>query len=200
MLKSRNTETIEIWDEQLASFAEKVFSYRKMYIEKLDEKMSLIHPSLTNQKERIDIKYKTGFTTKEEFLKKLKHSLQNDIYKGYTHEGVHRDDFEILINDNVLNIYGSQGQHRTAILSLKIAEMEIVKEEIGENPILLLDDVTSELDFERVNSIFSNVKDYQVFITCTDINSILKFDCLTKNIKLYNIVNGNVVNKECEIC
>ena len=77
-------------------------------------------------------------------------------------------------------------------MSLKIAEMEIVKEEIGENPILLLDDVMSELDFERINSIFNIVKDYQVFITCTDINSILKFDCLTKNIKLYNIENGNV--------
>lgn len=195
MLKSRNTETIEIWDEQLANFAEKIFEYRKLYINKLDEKMSRIHPKLTNEKERIDIKYKTGFTTKDEFLKKLKYGLQNDVYKGYTHEGVHRDDFEILINDKVLNIYGSQGQHRTAILSLKIAEMEIVKEEIGENPILLLDDVTSELDLERVNSIFNIISDYQVFITCTDINSILKFDCLTKNIKLYNIENGSVLNK-----
>ena len=101
----------------------------------------------------------------------------------------------MVINDKILNIYGSQGQHRTAILSLKIAEMEIVKEEIGENPILLLDDVTSELDLERVNSIFSIISDYQVFITCTDINSILKFDCLTKNIKLYNIENGSVLNK-----
>lgn len=193
MLKSRNTETIEIWDEQLAKFAEKIFEYRKVYIDKLQEKMSRIHPGLTNEKEKIEIKYKTGFTDRDEFLKKLKYGLQNDIYKGYTHEGIHRDDFEILINDKVLNIYGSQGQHRTAILSLKIAEMEIVKEEIGENPILLLDDVTSELDFERVNSIFNIVRDYQVFITCTDINSILKFDCLTKNIKLYNIENGKVV-------
>ena len=192
MLKSRNTETIEIWDEQLATFAEKIYDYRKTYIEKLNEKMQVIHPKLTNEKEKIDIKYKTGFETKEKFLEKLKRGLQNDLYKGYTHEGTHRDDFEISINGQVLNIYGSQGQHRTAILSLKIAEMEIVKEEIGENPILLLDDVMSELDFERINSIFNIVKDYQVFITCTDINSILKFDCLTKNIKLYNIENGNV--------
>ena len=69
-------------------------------------------------------------------------------------------------------------------LSLKIAELSIIQDEIGENPILLLDDVMSELDLERVNSLFHIVNDYQVFITCTDINSILKFDCLTKNIKL----------------
>ena len=191
-LKIKNTDTIDIWDEQLAKFAEKIFEYRKNYIEKLQKKMEEIHPKLTSEREKIEIKYKTGFTTKEEFLKKLKYSLQNDIYKGYTHEGTHRDDFEILINEKSLNIYGSQGQHRTAILSLKIAEMEIVKEEIFENPILLLDDVTSELDLERVNSIFNIIKDYQVFITCTDINSILKFDCLTKNIKLYNIENGTI--------
>lgn len=193
-LKNKQTDTIEIWDEQLANFAEKIHEYRKMYIEKLQEKMTIIHPRFTNDKENIKIKYKSSFTSKEEFLKKLKYNLQNDLYKGYTHEGTHRDDFEISINDKVLNIYGSQGQHRTAILSLKVAEMEIIKEEVSENPILLLDDVTSELDLERVNSIFNIVKNYQVFITCTDINSILKFDCLTKNIKLYNIENGNVVN------
>lgn len=193
-LKAKNTDTIELWDEQLTNFAEKIYEYRKKYIEKLQEKMEYIHPNLTKEKEKIQIKYKTNFINRGEFLKKLKYGLQNDLYKGYTHEGIHRDDFEILINDRILNIYGSQGQHRTAILSLKIAEMEIVKEEIGENPILLLDDVTSELDINRINSIFNIVKDYQVFITCTDINSILKYDCLTKNIKLYNIENGNVIN------
>lgn len=191
-LKTKNTETIEIWDEQLATFAEKIHEYRSVYIKKLQEKMEKIHPSLTNDKEKIIIKYKSGFTNKEEFLKKLKSNLQNDLWKGYTHDGTHRDDFEILINDKVLNLYGSQGQHRTAVLSLKIAELDIVKDEIGENPILLLDDVTSELDIGRINSIFNIVKDYQVFITCTDVNSILKFDCLTKNMKLYNIEGGRV--------
>ena len=195
-LKTKKTETMEIWDEQLGTYAEKIYEYRKTYIEKLQEKMESIHPNLTAGKEKIIIHYKTSFTNKEEFIKKLKCNLQNDLWKGYTHEGIHRDDFEILINDKVLNLYGSQGQHRTAILSLKIAELDIVKEEIGENPILLLDDVTSELDVERVNSIFNIVKNYQVFITCTDLNSILKFDCLTKNIKLYNIENGSVKNEK----
>ena len=118
-----------------------------------------------------------------------------DLLRGYTSEGVHREDFEILINDKSLNLYGSQGQHKTAILSLKMAEMMIVREEIGENPILLLDDVTSELDVDRINSIFENIKNYQVFITCTDVNTVLKYDCLTKNIKLYNIDKGHIINK-----
>lgn len=191
-LKTKNTDMIEIWDEQLANHAEKIFEYRKTYIQKLQEKMEIIHPNLTNGKEKISIKYKTCFINKNDYLIKLKHNLQNDLFKGYTHDGIHRDDFEIFINDKVLNLYGSQGQHRTSILSLKIAELDIVKDEIGENPILLLDDVTSELDLERINSIFDIVKKYQVFITCTDVNSILKFDCLTKNIKLYNIENGRV--------
>ena len=101
-LKAKNTETIEIWDEQLAKYAEKIYEYRKAYIEKLQKKMEYVHPKLTNEKEQIYIKYKTSFTDKENFLKKLKYGLQNDLYKGYTHEGTHRDDFEISINDKIL--------------------------------------------------------------------------------------------------
>ena len=96
---------------------------------------------------------KISFSVLNDILKLLDKNLQVDLFKGYTNAGVHRDDFEIYINDNLLNIYGSQGQHRTAILSLKIAEMEILKEEVGENPVLLLDDVTSELDLERIKLI-----------------------------------------------
>ena len=138
-------------------------------------------------------KYKTRFKDKESFIQILEENKSLDLLRGYTSEGAHREDFEISINGKSLNLYGSQGQHRTAILALKIAELNIIKEEIGENPVLLLDDVTSELDEHRVMSIFEIVKDYQVLITCTDINSILKYDCLTKNIKLYNINNGHVV-------
>ena len=192
MLKSKQTETIDIWNEQLATLAEKVCNYRKMYIDKLQEKLSLVHPMVTNSKEKIKILYKTKFTTKNEFLNLLEKNLNVDLYKGYTSIGPHRDDFEIYINENLLNIYGSQGQHRTAILSLKIAEMEILKEEVGENPVLLLDDVTSELDLERISLIFSRIKEYQVFITCTDVGIIMTHECLTNNLKLYKINNGNL--------
>lgn len=192
MLKNKTLETIEVWNEQLATQAEKIYKYRKEYIEKLQEKLTYIHPGLTENKETIQIKYETTFKDKESFIKKLNENLNLDILRGYTSIGPHREDFEISINGKSVNLYGSQGQHRTAILALKIAELNIIKEEIGENPVLLLDDVTSELDEHRVLAIFEVIKDYQVLITCTDINSVLKYDCLTKNIKLYNINSGRV--------
>lgn len=192
ILKSRKIDTIDIWNEQLANKMEIIYKYREEYINKIQQKLKVIHPGLTDNKEEITIKYKTNFTNKDEFLAMLKLNEQNDLFKGYTTEGAHREDFEILINDKSLNLYGSQGQHRTAVLSLKIAELNIIKEEIGENPVLLLDDVTSELDEQRVMSIFDVVKDYQILITCTDLAQILKYDCLTKNIKLFNINSGKV--------
>ncbi len=194
MLKSKKIDTIDIWNEQLATKMEIIHKYREEYIEKLQNKLETIHPGLTDNKEEIKIIYKTNFENKEQFLELLKRSEQNDLFKGYTHEGAHREDFEILINDRSLNLYGSQGQHRTAVLALKIAELNIIKEEIGENPVLLLDDVTSELDEHRVLSIFDVVKDYQVLITCTDLAQVLKYDSLTKNIKLFNISSGHVEN------
>ena len=193
MLKSKRIETIDIWNEQLAVQTEKIYNYRKEYIDKIQERLKVIHPGLTDNKETIEIKYKSRFKDKESFIQILEENKTLDMLRGYTSEGAHREDFEISINNKSLNLYGSQGQHRTAVLALKIAELNIIKEEIGENPVLLLDDVTSELDEHRVMSIFEVVKDYQVLITCTDINSILKYDCLTKNIKLYNINNGHVI-------
>lgn len=192
VLKSKKIEMIDIWNEQLAVAAEKVYNYRKFYIDKLGEKMKNIHPMVTNEKENIKILYKTKFKNKEDFIKLLNNNLDFDLFRGYTSVGIHRDDFEIYINDNLLNIYGSQGQHRTAVLSLKIAEMEIFKEETLENPVLLLDDVTSELDLERIKLIFSKIMEYQVFITCTDVGIIMNNECLTKNLKLYKIVDGNL--------
>ena len=192
ILKSKKIDTIDIWNEQLAIQTEKINQYRTEYINKLQEKLETIHPGLTSQKETIKITYKTKFKDRESFLQILEQNKTLDLLRGYTSEGAHREDFEISINDKSLNLYGSQGQHRTAVLALKIAELNIIKEEIGENPVLLLDDVTSELDESRVLAIFEVVKDYQVLITCTDINSVLKYDCLTKNIKLYNINSGRV--------
>lgn len=193
LLKSKKTETLDIWNEQLAQKAEIIYKYRKEYIGKIQEKLEEIHPELTNDKESIKIRYITKFKSKEDFLEVLNQNLNLDLLRGYTSEGPQREDFEILINDKSLNLYGSQGQHRTAILALKIAEMKIIEDEVLDSPILLLDDITSELDEHRIQAIFNSVNKYQVFITCTDINLILKYDCLTKNIKLYNIDSGKIV-------
>lgn len=192
MLKSKRIETIDVWNEQLANFAEKIFKYRDEYISKIQKGLEKITPQLTNEKENLTIKYKTRFTNKDKFLKDLNDNINNDLFRGYTGIGTHRDDFELFVNNMELNLYGSQGQHRTAILALKFAEMEIIKDEVFENPILLLDDITSELDLERLNLIFNKIKDYQVLITCTDANIIRNFDCLTNDIKLYKICNGRL--------
>ena len=126
---------------------------------------------------------------KEEYLNLLKQRRKLDIIKGFTTKGIHRDDFNIYINDNLVNIYGSQGQHRTAVLSLKMSELQIIKEEIDESPILLLDDFMSELDSKRRRNFLNNIGDTQVIITCTD-----KFDEDNKDKKIFYVNNGKINN------
>ena len=113
-----------------------------------------------------------------------------DIIKGFTTKGIHRDDFIIYINDMPVNIYGSQGQHRTAMLSLKMSELEVIKDDINENPILLLDDFMSELDEKRRNNFMENIKDTQVIITCTDKLLLNNLDA-----KIFNVINGEIFEK-----
>ena len=125
---------------------------------------------------------------KEEFLKLLKERRKLDIIKGFTTKGVHRDDFMIYINNKEVNIYGSQGQNRTAVLSLKLAELNVIYDEIGEYPILLLDDFMSELDEKRRKNFLENIKDTQVIITGTD-----KIEIQNVDYNLYHIKKGEIV-------
>ena len=120
-------------------------------------------------------------------LEKLKERRKLDIIKGFTTKGIHRDDFVININNKQIDIYGSQGQHRTAILSLKLSELNIVKDEIGENPILLLDDFMSELDEKRIKSFLEKIENTQVIITCTK-----KIKVENKKILIYNVKEGSI--------
>lgn len=185
--ENKTDELLDIWDEKLADYAEKVFRYRLEFIEKIKNKIKLVHNLITENNENINIEYVTDFNNKKEFLNKLKNNRKIDIIKGYTTKGIHRDDFNIYINDNLVNIYGSQGQHRTAILSLKMSELQVIYDEIGENPILLLDDFMSELDEKRRKNFLSNIRDTQVLITCTD-----KFVLEKNNFNLYNVKSGKI--------
>lgn len=186
--ENKSEDFLDIWDEKLADYAERVFKYRFEFIEKIKNKIKDVHSIITENNENIEIEYVTDFTNKNEFLNKLKNNRKLDISKGYSGKGVHRDDFNIYINKNLVNIYGSQGQHRTAILSLKMAELKVIYDEIGENPILLLDDFMSELDEKRRINFLSNIKDTQVLITCTD-----KFVLEKNKFKLYNVKNGKII-------
>jgi len=113
-----------------------------------------------------------------------------DIAKGYTTKGVHRDDFYVFINGKQVNVYGSQGQNRTVILSLKLSELEIIYDEIGEYPILLLDDFMSELDSKRRENLLKSISNTQILITCTD-----EFTIYDKMCKTFCVKNGNVESR-----
>ena len=149
--ENKPEEMLEIWDEKLAEYAETISYYRKEFIEKLKEQIKEIHTKITENNEILTLKYITECEKKEEYLSLLKQRRKLDIIKGYTTKGIHRDDFQVFINDKEIEIYGSQGQHRTAILTLKIAELYVIFNEVGEYPILLLDDFMSELDENRIN-------------------------------------------------
>ncbi len=185
--ENKDENLLEIWDEKLAEYAVTISKYRNEYMEKIQEKIKKIHNEITDNKEEIKIEYITECDNKENFLNLLKSRRKLDIIKGFTTKGVHRDDFVIYINKKRLDIYGSQGQHRTAILSLKLSELNIIEEEIGEYPILLLDDFMSELDQKRRNHFLEKIDNTQVIITCTD-----KIDIENKNILIYNVKDGNV--------
>ena len=185
--ENKNENMLDIWDEELYNYAINIYNYRKEFIEKIKNKIKNIHSEITNNKEEIEIEYLSECNSKEKYLELLKQRRKLDIIKGYTTKGIHRDDFNIYINKKELGIYGSQGQHRTAILSLKLSELNIVKDEIGESPILLLDDFMSELDEKRRKNFLEKINDVQVIITCTE-----KIDIENKEILVYNVKSGDV--------
>ncbi len=185
--ENKNENMLDIWDEELSNYAINIYNYRKEFIEKIKNKIKNIHSEITNNKEEIEIEYLSECNSKEKYLELLKQRRKLDIIKGYTTKGIHRDDFNIYINKKELGIYGSQGQHRTAILSLKLSELNIVKDEIGESPILLLDDFMSELDEKRRKNFLEKINDVQVIITCTE-----KIDIENKEILVYNVKSGDV--------
>lgn len=180
---------LEIWNEKLAEYGQIIFKYREEFINKINKKIQKIHPEVTSNNEILEIKYITECENKENYLKLLEQRKKLDILKGYTTKGIHRDDFKCLINGKEIEIYGSQGQHRTAVLSLKLAELYVIYDEIGEYPILLLDDFMSELDEKRRNSFINYIKDTQVIITCTD-----KMEFKEKEqYKVFYVKNGKII-------
>ena len=186
--ENKPQEMLEIWDEKLAEYGEKIYKYRVDYVDKIIEKIKVIHKKITNQEEKIDIKYESNCDQKDNYLKLLKERRKLDIIKGCTTKGIHRDDFTVYIDDNEVKKYGSQGQNRTAVLSLKLAELNVVYDEIGEYPILLLDDFMSELDENRRKNFLKNIENTQVIITGTE-----KIDMPNLDYNLYHIKKGEIL-------
>ena len=184
----KDENLLEIWDEKLAEYAVKIYEYRKEFIEKIIKKINIIHKNITNGEEQIKLEYITECDNKEKYLQLLKERRKLDIIKGFTTKGIHRDDFVIYINKKEIKIFGSQGQNRTAMLSLKLAELQVIYDEIGEYPILLLDDFMSELDRTRRKNFLENIEGTQVIITGTE-----KLDIENLKYLEYNVSNGKVL-------
>lgn len=196
LLKSQDIkvlkETIPIWNEQLARNGAKIILSRLNLIERLKIHTYNIHKNLTSDKEELKLTYQ-GYVAEDEnalkllLLKKYEENIDKDIKLGYTTVGPHRDDIKIEANNIDLRSFGSQGQQRTASLTLKLAELEVFHDNLGEYPVLLLDDVLSELDASRQNKLLEYVSNIQTLVTCTD------FDFTLPHTK-YNVNNGNIVN------
>lgn len=182
-------ETLNIWDMQLVSYGSKIIERRKLFVEQLNEIIEGIHFSLSGGKEKIKIQYEPDVEI-EDFEKNLLANQDRDVKSKITSVGPHRDDFSFLIGNVDIRKFGSQGQQRTAALSLKLSEIELVKKITKDTPILLLDDVLSELDSNRQNYLLNSIGDIQTIITCTGleefVNNRFEID------RVYKVTNGEV--------
>lgn len=165
-------ETLNIWDMQLVSFGSKIIERRKLFTEQLNEIIYEIHKKLSGGREEIKIVYEPDIVI-EDFENKLKSSKDRDIKSKMTTVGPHRDDFSFFIGDIDIRKFGSQGQQRTAALSLKLSEIELVKKITKDTPVLLLDDVLSELDSNRQNYLLNSIGNIQTIITCTGLEEFV---------------------------
>lgn len=182
-------ETLNIWDMQLVSYGTKIIERRAVFVEQLNEIIYDIHKNLSGGKEEIHIIYEPNVNI-EDFEKNMRMSRERDIGAKMTTVGPHRDDFAIIVDGIDIRKYGSQGQQRTAALSLKLSEIELVKKIAKDNPILLLDDVLSELDNNRQNYLLNSIGDIQTIITCTGLEEFVN-DRFEIN-RVYKVMNGGV--------
>lgn len=181
------SDMLDIWDEQLLKFGIDIIKSREQFIADLNEIIKPIHFKLTGEKEELILTYDPNVTA-EDFAEKLKKSRNNDIYQKVSLTGPHKDDIIFTINGQNVRKFGSQGQQRSTALSLKLAEIELFKRVTGDNPILLLDDVLSELDRNRQNYLINGIGDIQTIITCTGLEEFVENK--KDSGKIYNISEG----------
>lgn len=184
-------ETLNIWDSQLVSFGSKIIERRHLFVEQLNDIIYNIHKKLSGDKEELKVTYEPDVSI-EDYEKYLTMCQDKDVKLKQTTVGPHRDDFCFMVKDVDIRKFGSQGQQRTAALSLKLSEIELVKKIANENPVLLLDDVLSELDSHRQNYLLSTIGEIQTIITCTGldefVNNRFEID------KVFEIENGKIIS------
>lgn len=185
-------DTLSIWDLQLLSYGSKIIERRIAFVEQLNDIIYEIHRKLSGNKEELRICYEPDVTL-EEYEQKLQSGQERDIRLKQTSTGPHRDDFSFLAGNIDIRKFGSQGQQRTAALSLKLSEIELVKKITRDTPVLLLDDVLSELDSNRQNYLLNSIGDIQTIITCTGLEEFVnnRFEIN----RIYRVSNATVTQE-----
>lgn len=184
---------LDIWDMQLSEYGLRVMKHRAEFIKKLDFISSEINKKITDGREKLQLKYAPNIDFKDNIYEILKKSCDNDLRQRTTTRGPHKDDMELFINGINVRNFGSQGQQRTCALSLKLAEINIIEEETGEKPVLLLDDVMSELDSMRQKFLIKSLDNIQLFITTTELPESMMAEFPEKNI--FFVENGKLQKK-----
>ncbi|KRL06350.1 DNA replication/repair protein RecF [Liquorilactobacillus hordei] len=202
--KAKDLVLLEVLSDQIAAFGAEIIAKRIIFLDELEKYAQGVQAQITGQKEELKFNYDTSVENIYEKdvkqlytdLKKLYETNQNkEIFQGSTLYGPHRDDVQFLINKKNVQVFGSQGQQRTTALAVKLAEIDVMKNETGEYPILLLDDVLSELDGARQTQLLRAIQDrVQTFLTTPSMSEVTRK--LIKDPKVFRIEAGNIKNEE----
>ncbi len=195
--KRGNDDLLSVFNKKQAEAGCEIIAERQRFLEEIKHKLLDNHKKLTKDTEILEISYVSSAgkkaEDKDEFFNFLENNKIKEIRTGNCIYGPHRDDIEFMINDRELKTFGSQGQQRTAVLSLKLTEIEIIREMTGYSPVLLLDDVMSELDLARKRHLLENISTRQALITGTEKRTYAAFE---DNTSFYNVVEGTITEKE----
>ena len=186
------SDTLPVWDMQLIETGKKIIRRRKQFVDELREIVSDIHYRISGGKEELFLKYEPNIDDIF-FEDELSRAKEKDKKLCQTSVGPHRDDLMFSIGDVDIRKYGSQGQQRTSALSLKLSEIELVRKSISDTPVLLLDDVLSELDSSRQNYLLNNISDTQTIITCTGLDEFVR-NRFTVN-RVFEVIAGHVYER-----
>ena len=182
-------ETLEVWDVQLLMYGKEIIRCREDFVGKLNGMVRKTHNQISGGREALVLAYEPNVSVSQ-FAEKLCFNREMDIRLGTTTTGPHRDDISFLVDGIDIRKFGSQGQQRTAALSLKLSEIELVKQLVRDYPVLLLDDVLSELDGGRQEQLLAGIKDIQTMITCTGVEDFINHRFPID--KIYKVMNGKV--------
>ena len=182
-------DTLDIWDMQMVQYGNQIIEKRKIFVNELNEIARDIHKNLTGGIEELEVIYEPSADSSS-FAEEIERNKEKDIRMKLTSVGPHRDDLMFMVNGIDIRKYGSQGQQRTAALSLKLSEIYLVKKKIKDTPVLLLDDVLSELDSNRQNYLLESINDIQTLITCTGLDDFVNHQFHIN--KVFKVVKGEV--------